>query len=319
MQLCQVALSGRASLDVTASWYRDGLGFIAAGGASFAGPDIAEVQGIDAALVDINLMWLVDRSDFMQLELFRYNAPVARARRDDWSIRDVGYNLLCVHVLDFDRTLAALAGIGTSPLTAPHGVRGERRVCVHDPNSTLIELMERDVGFEGAAATARPQVNAAIRGVRATVRDLTLSRQFLVDTIGLQIAQLACHGPAHEALWGHSGRAAQTLTLTDGRSFVELADYGSATRARRSDYQICDEGILNIAIGDAQQAPYRRTRDCVANAGPYAVHRELVLRPDLEVNYVTDEQGFSVELFYMGALAQAEFGFSPLAAHTASR
>ncbi len=307
MLVNQIALSGRASLAEVSRWYVDGLGFLDAGGATFAGPEIAQLQGIDLPTVALDMRWAIDRNDFMQLELFCYTEPVARPRTDDWAPDVVGYNVLMVHVVDFDDTLARLAALGTHPTTDPIGTPRRRRACVADPNGVLVEIMEDDLA-SSTAVTVRPELNAAVRGVRVTVPDLERARDFFVDAIGLRPTE-PLHTSAHEALWGLAQSTPEVVALTEGRSVIELVHYPH-TRPRPKDYRICDEGILNIALGSTDKDAYLRTRARVDDRG-HTLHNEFILSADVEVNYVTDAQGtFNVELMFMGTAAHASFGFS---------
>jgi catechol 2,3-dioxygenase-like lactoylglutathione lyase family enzyme len=306
MLVNQIALSGRAELADVSRWYVEGLGLLDAGEASFAGPEIAQLQGIDLPTVALDMRWVIDRNDFMQLELFSYTEPAPRPRGEDWAPDVVGYNVVMVHVLDFDATLTQLAALGTHPTTDPTGAPGGRHACVADPNGLLVEIMEDDLAAS-TAVVVRPDIPAAVRGVRVTVPDLEQARSFFVDAIGLRLTD-PLHTPEHEALWGLAGSAPKILALTDGRSVVELAHYPH-TRPRPEGYRICDEGILNIALGSTEKEPYLRTRSRVGERG-HTLHSELILNSDVEVTYVTDAQGiFNVELMFMGTAAHASFGF----------
>ncbi|TQJ62187.1 hypothetical protein FBY31_4583 [Arthrobacter sp. SLBN-100] len=306
MLINQIALSGRASLADVSRWYVEGLGFVDAGGTSFAGPEIAQLQGIDLPTVALDMRWAIDRNDFMQLELFSYTQPTPRPRAADWAPDVVGYNVLMVHVLDFDGTLTRLAALGTHPKIDPIGSPGRRRACVADPNGTLVEIMEDDPAVS-SGVPVRPDTNAAVRGVRVTVPDVEQARRFFVDAIGLRPTD-PLNASEHEALWGLADSAPEVMALTDGRSVIELVLYPH-TRPRPDDYRICDEGILNIALGSTEKEPYLQTRARVAEGG-HTLHRELILSPDVEVNYVSEAEGtFNVELMYMGTAAHASFGF----------
>jgi catechol 2,3-dioxygenase-like lactoylglutathione lyase family enzyme len=310
MLVVQVALSGAADLDAVVEFYTEGLGFLPAGGMSIGGAEIARLQGIDTETTQLAMRWAVDRTDFMQLELFAYAQPEPRPRRADWSPADVGYNVMTVHVRDFDGTLARLAERAVAPLAEVAGPIGDRRACVADPNGNLVEFVERDPAPNVEAV--RPEVNAAVRGIRVTVPDMTHARTFFTDCLGLTLAEVPAHDESHESLWGLAGRTPELVTLTDGRTFVELANYGEATRGWPQGYRISDEGVLNIALANSDdKQDYVDTRDRVA-AGPHTVHPEAVLRPDLQGNYVMSDQGFSVELIYWARSAWAEFGLAPV-------
>lgn len=308
LQLCQVALSGRKRFEEIEPWYVGGLGFETAGGTHFAGAELASFAGIDAPSVDVNLSWLVGRHDFVQLEYFDFKEPETRPKREDWTPADVGYNVLGIHVLEFDATLARLADLGSEPIGPVVGVVGDRRACVLDPNGALLELLEKDLSTPAERTPARPDVNAAVRFVRASVRDLARSHRFFVETLRLEPVSVQLHGEEHEAGWGLERAPQKTEVLAAGNCFLELVEYADGLGRERPDgYRISDEGILNIACGSPEAEPVRQVRDRI-QAGPYVLHDDM-WSPELECNYVTDDQGFSVEVLYMGIPKRAEFGF----------
>jgi catechol 2,3-dioxygenase-like lactoylglutathione lyase family enzyme len=308
MLVGQIALNGSADVDAVAAFYVEGLGFLPTGGMTIAGAELARLQGLDADDMYADLRWAVGRTDFMQLELFAYSKPEPRARRADWSPADVGYNIATVYVRDFDAALGRLAARGVIPLSDVAGPAGDRRACVADPNGNLVELVERDLAPNVPAV--RPELNADVRGIRVTVPDLPRARIFFTETLGLALATAPAHDETHESLWGLAGRTPELVTLTDGRIFVELANYGKATRGWPPGYRITDEGVLNIALATTDKQDYLNTCRRVA-AGPHTVHPEALLRPDLQGSYTTSDQGFSVELIYWEASAWAEFGMAP--------
>jgi catechol 2,3-dioxygenase-like lactoylglutathione lyase family enzyme len=308
MLVNQIALNGTVPLDSVVAFYVEGLGFLPTGGMSISGAELARLQGLDVDKMRAELRWAVGRAGFMQLELFAYTQPECRPRRADWSPADVGYNVVTVHVRDFDATLGRLARRGAVPVSDIAGPAGARRACVADPNGNLVELVEHDPAPDVEAA--RPEINADIRGVRVTVPDLVQARRFFTESLGLVPAGVPAHDETHESLWGLAGRSPELVTLTDGRTFVELANYGKATRGWPEGYRITDEGVLNIALASTDKQDYLDTCRRVA-AGPHTMHPEAVLRPDLQGTYVTNDQGLSVELIYWAPSAWAEFGLAP--------
>lgn len=312
MLLNQIAFSGRAPLSTSMRWYADGLGFLPSGTTDWAGSDIAAARGLDPKDVRLETGWMVDRSEFMQLKCLSSTETQLRPQAQDWTPADTGYNIVSVHVRDFDVALHRLAAVGTEPLTEPWGRAGERRACVQDPNGTLIELMERDPSKCLIFDDLRTEVDVAVRGIRATVPDLEASTRFFIDALGLWVSADHLHTQEHEHLWGLDGRTPRSVTLTDGRTHLELATYPE-TLGRPAGRRLSDEGVLNIAFGADIQGPYERTRlrlehlDC-------EVHPELRLGKDAKATYITDAQGLGVEVMYMGPDAQRMFGFHPNAA-----
>ena len=312
LALTQIALVGAIGHRETSAWYQDVFGFADAGSAVFGGPDIAEVQGIDAPSVRVEVSWIVDRNDFFQLELFEYAQPESRPRRPDQRPSDVGYTMVALHVPDFDATLARLAGHGTEPLTAPVGPAGDRRVCVHDPSGNLLEIVETEIRAAGAHPSRRPEVGVAVCSVWVSVPDLSRARRFFVDGLGLVPANISVHTPEHEALWGLDGADATALVLAAGDIYIELVEYRDPQpRPWPDGYQLSDLGIMNIALGSRSPQPYQQavTR---AVADGHTAHREHSVSPHHSVTYVSSEDGFSVEVMFIAREADRDFGYIPL-------
>ena len=64
---------------------------------------------------------------------------------------------------------------------------------------------------------------------------------------------------------------------------------------RPADYRISDQGLLNIAYGSRDRPTYKRTRAGAVAAGYHAAEVESEM-PVQNMNYLTDDQGFSVEV-----------------------
>ena len=80
--LTQVAFSV-IDLAATERWFREGLGFLPAGGSRrrMRGPLASSVQGLPR--VASTCWWMVDRNEFFQLELFQFERPRARLMAHD--------------------------------------------------------------------------------------------------------------------------------------------------------------------------------------------------------------------------------------------
>jgi catechol 2,3-dioxygenase-like lactoylglutathione lyase family enzyme len=256
--------------------------------------------------------WVVDGQDFFKLEFFEFKRPQMRVRPPDWRACDVGYSMVSFHVDDLDETLARLAALGSDPLTDPTGTSGDRRVCVRDPDHTLIELMEADPRAPHAGPRARPEVPVAARSITASVRDLERSRRFFADVLGMTATAQSLHLPEHEALWQLEGSEREVLVLWSGDFAIELVQYTQpAGKPWPDGYRISDQGILNIALGSRSLDAYRSALAAVTGAG-YTTNTPLSF-PFAEVNYIMDDQGFSAELFHLEASAEQIMGFLPAA------
>lgn len=308
--LCQVAFSV-TDLKRTHQWYRDVFGFLPSGGTLlFRGPSASRVQGLSKAAS--TCWWLVDQQDFFQLEMFKFKHPKAKPLPENWRPCDIGYNMVGLHVINFDAALDRLAAAGTKPLTDPMGDRGERRVCVRDPEGVLLEVMEDDPRCPGAPERLRPEEPVATRSITLSVPDLEKSRRFFVDTLGLTEANgLTLHRPEHEALWGLDGAKRKTLLLWAGDFLVEIVQYlDPVGKSWPNGYRISDQGILNIAVGYRDRVDFDTLYDRISSAGYKGNCKPLKL-PSGGVVYINDDQGFSVETLYIMNWSEGLFGFRP--------
>ena len=298
MNLCQVAysvLDGRKS----ARFYRDCLGFVPSGGTSlFKGPLYTRIQGLPK--VASSCRWLVDSEEFFQLELFEFSRPTPRPMRPDWQPSDIGYSRVQMRVGELERTLKRLAEAGHPTLGGPLEIEGRLHACVRDPDGVLLELSQAMPG----ELPDSPQV--AVTGVGLSVPDLDRSRRFFVDTIGLREGKPQ---PEREQLWGLKVKQPNTLCLEIGGKRIELSQYEGA-RPRRTDYQLSDQGLLNIALGFRRKKDLDRVFRRVVDAG-YKPNSKPVHFGFCSVVYLNDDQGFSVELLHAMPVGDRFIGFKP--------
>jgi catechol 2,3-dioxygenase-like lactoylglutathione lyase family enzyme len=188
--LNQIAFSV-VDLRRTEQWFRESFGLLPAGGTrSFRGWGAQHVQGLPGAAS--TCWWLVGRDDYVQLEFFQFERPLARLLPADYRPCDIGYSRAGIWVADFDATLARLAAAQTRPITAPQGGPGQRRACVRSPDGVFIEIMEDDP-LAGHLRVAR-ECPAAPRSVTLSVPDLEESRRFFEGALGLRGELAATRG-----------------------------------------------------------------------------------------------------------------------------
>jgi catechol 2,3-dioxygenase-like lactoylglutathione lyase family enzyme len=310
----QVALSV-CSHERSLQWYRDVLGYLPAGELvpyllpEDQRPDSGALQGLPGA--QSGMTWAVDQQRFFQLEFFEYVTPEVRPLPADWRVCDVGYSLIAMHVVDFDATIARARAAGSPPMAHAIGVAGDRRVCVRDPDGVVIELMEADPRTPQPDARPRPGLNVVARGARATVRDLSRSLRFFVDTLGMSRSDFELHKPEHEALWGLADARRTAVTLWAGDLWLELVQYEDPIGAPwPAGYRISDQGLLNVALGTRTPETFRAVVKRVRSNGYSATpeyESELV-----EASYSMDDQGFSVELWYVDEDADPMIGLVPM-------
>ena len=282
-------------LRLTERWFREGLGFLPAGGSRLAmrTPLASRIQGLPKAAS--TCWWLVDRNEVFQLELFQFEKPLAKLMPADFRPCDIGYTRIGVWVADFDASLRCLEALGTSPLTPALGQRGARRVCVRSPDGVYVELMESDP-LSTASSSTRRDCAVAVRSITLSVADLQQTASFIEQGIGLrEAARVSAHPRARGAV-GTSRRAHAEQDVRRRRRVGRgRAVPQSPRQAVAEDYRISDQGILNIAFGARNKRDFTEVyRRCVAaGARPNC---PPVHMPGAGVVYVNDAQGFSFEL-----------------------
>jgi catechol 2,3-dioxygenase-like lactoylglutathione lyase family enzyme len=193
-RVSQVALSV-VDLRLTERWFREGLGFLPAGGSRLAmrSPLASRIQGLPKAAS--TCWWLVDRNQVFQLELFQFEKPLAKLMPAHFRPCDIGYTRIGVWVADFDASLRRLEALGTSPLTPALGQRGTRRTCVRSPDGVFVELMESDPLSTSSSSTHR-DCGVAVRSITLSVPDLQQTAGFIEQGLGLREANVPLHSPA---------------------------------------------------------------------------------------------------------------------------
>jgi catechol 2,3-dioxygenase-like lactoylglutathione lyase family enzyme len=290
-------------------WYRHALGFLAAGERrQREGPAYAAVPGLPEVALDV---WcLVGSQPFVQVEMIEFALPRMRARASTWQRSDIGYSTVGIHVPDFDAAMARVHRVGGQFLTDPLGPRGERCVCLLDPDDTLLELIEA-APWRSRESTADQADLPAIASASLSVRDLERSRRFWIDVLGCApLAADAVHRSEHEALWGLGGAARETAAILAGNVAIELVQYDRPqSRGRRAGYLLSDQGILNVALGCTDKDEFDEVYARAVARG-FRGYTEPWTLPDVAtVVYLTDEQGFSVELLHVEPTALARMGF----------
>jgi catechol 2,3-dioxygenase-like lactoylglutathione lyase family enzyme len=295
-------------------WYERALGFLAAGERrQRGGPAFAAVPGLPE--VSLEVWCLVGRQPFVQIEMIEFERPRMRSRPAGWRRSDIGYSMVGIHVADFDAAVERIFNVGGQFMTDPIGPRGDRRVCLLDPDDTLLELMEAHPWSDGRVSATDRAGTPAIASVSLSVRDLDRARLFWLDVLGASLlADDAVHRSEHEVLWGLSDAVRQTAVVRAGDVAIELVQYERpASRGHRAGYMLSDQGILNVALGCLDKREFDETY-ARAVAHGFRGHTEPWTVPDVAtVVYLTDDQGFSVELLHIAPGALERMGFVPQA------
>ncbi len=300
----------------TEVWWREGLGFLPAGGnrALFRKPlSDGKIQSLPGSAMTCWCM--VGRNDWAQLEFFQYETPLSKLMPADYRPCDLGYSRCGVWVADFDAALARLAALGTQPLAKPVGKRGGRRACVRNPDGVYVELMEDDPLPE-QNARGRQDCPVALRSATLSTPDMQQSAAFLTAGLGMREIKQNLHNDKHEAIWGLAGAKCERRVFIDGSDnpsmLLELVQYHDPIGTPLpEDYRLCDQRILNICFGDPQ-----------GSQGVYHMHQQALAAgaeqtaPPLNIAvvgcvYVNDPLGFSYEFMWANPIAHKAFGFIP--------
>ena len=308
----------------TEAWWREGLGFLPAGGNRmlFRGPVTGMIQSIRG--LAMTCWCLVGRSAWAQLEMFQYESPHSALMPSDYRACDLGYSRCGVWVTDFDAALASLAAQGSTALAPPMGALGQRRACVRNPDGVYVEIMEADPltgGGDVGRTGSRMDCPVAIRCVTLSTPDLEKTTAFLTHGLGMRVIDIALHDDAQEAIWNLEGARCTRRVFMGGSGnetmLLEAVQYHDPLgQPFPTGYRLCDQRILNVAFGDPSgPAGLRsmRRRALAAGATPNCPHIQMGVAGCV---YVQDPLGFSFEFMWARwKLGHRLFGFLPSPIH----
>ncbi len=308
----------------TEAWWREGLGFLPAGGNRmlFRGPLIGMIQSIRG--LAMTCWCLVGRSAWAQIEMFQYESPHSKLMPPNYRACDLGYSRCGVWVADFDAALASLAALGSVALAPPVGALGQRRACVRNPDGVYVEIMEADPlagGGDAGRTGSRMDCPVAIRSVTLSTPDLEQTTAFLTQGLGMRVSDIALHNDTHEAIWNLDGARCTRRVFIGGSGnetmLLEAVQYHDPKgQPFPNDYRLCDQRILNVAFGDPNgpaglRAMRRRAR--AAGATPNCPHIQMGVAGCV---YVQDPLGFSFEFMWARwKLGHRLFGWLPSPIH----
>jgi catechol 2,3-dioxygenase-like lactoylglutathione lyase family enzyme len=295
--MAQFALN-TADMAGSLKFYTELFGFQNADGHPSWG-EVSRVQGLPP---DAHWMtwWMVGSRPFFQLELFMHSRPKQRPQPEDWRPSDYGWTRVGLAVDEFDRVVSGLER-WQIPVLGSKGDNGRRRLAFRDPYvGCIFEVME-------SASAGPTPVYAA-----CSVADLAQARRRYQDILGAEILPLErLHLPEDEALWGLAGAEREGFLARVGDTYLEILSYGRpAGRPRPVDHRICDQGIMNIALGTRDVGAVRALTARVISAGlkttgPVDAGRVAGL-------YIV-EPDFELELMGAPPEVDAKIGFTALA------
>lgn len=306
-RFCQVAFS---ALDARAlrRWYVESFCLIPSGGTLFGGPPTSRVQGIPRTAE--LCIWALDTKSLFQLEFFQFWSPKPKPRHSNWRPSDLGYALVGFHTTELDAVHARMCAAGSTPME-PEGAPGARSFAVRDPEGNWVLVFERDPLAGIAPPSRHAEARSTLRMVRLSVPDLHAARKAWTESFGLEVLEGHTLASETEAWWGLDGSKRDVCALHGGGMILELAQYTSPQPAARPvGRRICDQGIMNVAIGFHSTRAFDRG---LARA------REHGCRPNgrpldagvFKVMYVREPvNGESVELLHPRPWAHALTGFT---------
>jgi catechol 2,3-dioxygenase-like lactoylglutathione lyase family enzyme len=303
----------------TEAWWREGLGFLPAGGNRLMfRPPLSDgaVQKLPKGAA-MTCWCMVGRNDWAQLEMFQYEKPNSKLMADDYLPNNIGYSRCGIWVEDFDAALAQLELIGTRPLTPPIGKDGQRRVCVRNPDGVFVELMEDDP-LPDKSGVGRLDCPVAIRSATMSTPDMQKSVDFVTKGLGMYELPEQLHNDEHEALWGLAGARCERKVFIGGTDnetlLLEIVQYQKPLgKPLPEDYLLCDQGILNICFGDPQSGKgvYAQLEQAQGQ-GAVATTPKVLDMKLVGCVYVDDPLGFSYEFMWASpGWAHKAFGFVP--------
>lgn len=308
-RFCQVAFSALDARRLR-RWYVEAFGLSASGGTLFGGPPTSRVQGIPRA-AEVCL-WATDSKALFQLEIFQFLSPRPKPREASWRPSDLGYSIVGFHTTELDAVLARMRALGSQP-TLPRGEPGARKAAVRDPEGNWVLVYERDPLAGLAPPAAHPSVRATLRSVRLSVPDLAEARRVWSESFGLadvtDRAEVA--SPDDEALWGLGGADRDVCIMHGMGMLLELVQYRSPSPAARpAERRICDQGLMNVALGFESARAFDRglrtaeEHGCRPNGRPLDAGVFKVMYVNEPVN------GESVELLFPRPWAYPVTGFA---------
>ena len=293
--ICQIALSVK-NLEATIDFYREIFGFEMAGETMmFRGSMAEKIQGLPGAASRCG--WLITNQDFLQLELFEFERPTPKHHPADWQPSDIGYNGITIAVNQFDEIIRNLNQQNIPLLNGIHNINGSRRVCVFDPDQVLLEIQEDE------SIRHSPQLS----GIIMSVPSLPLSRKIFGDALNFPEKQIPHTNT--DKLW-HKGKTQKNSCVYDLEwGELIISEYSEPQPKNRPiNYQISDYGILNVAVGFREDTEFNQTLEKLKQYRAIPNYKTVNFGYGKAI-YVTDPQGFSIELLLIRSWADGIVGF----------
>nr|WP_087573748.1 VOC family protein [Sphingomonas sp. CDS-1] len=299
LKLVQLALTTR-DLPAALRFHAEIFGFSNAGGLPIWGSPM-HLQGLDSSARAM-MWWLLDGQDFFQIEIFAHSEPFPKNKAEDWRPNDLGWVRFGIYAPSVDTVKQALSTWSVSLKGERRDASGSHRIVFTDPTtSAMIEVIENDAVERCTVAYAT-----------YSTADIEASRRFYGETLNLSLLDRnLLHLGGDEALWGLEGAETEGFIVGTKGPWIEIVQYRAPPgRPKPANAQIADLGIMNVALGAADEDVVREMITRVQAAG-YST-TPIFGDGGSVVTYLT-EPGSEIELIAVPEQAAAQWGFRPIA------
>ena len=306
--IVQIVL-GSDNLPLCKHLYTTVFGFAGAGERLVYSEHNGQVMGL-GRWGGATLLYMVGRQELVQLEFWTHTTPRQRPLPSDWRPSDIGFCRLGISVPDFDATLARLAALDCTTLTAPIAVNGLRRVCFRDPTVGIpVEIMEEGAALPGARDRYHA-LEPAIVYVAVSVTNLDAALDYFGAVVALEEVAVELHSPEHEALWGLPNANRKLAVLRGGTTFLEIVEYDNSDgQPQTLDNSLDRQGFKTIAVGFRDPAETGEIFHRVKSAG-------LSWTVETPASFIGGNHVIGAVAHHMKTLSvplelERQFGFSP--------
>ena len=308
LSFLQLALN-TSDIAATMRLYCEVFGFANGGGQGVWG-ELIKVQGLDESARAV-MWWMVGRQEFTQLELFHHTNPMQRLQPPGWRPCDIGWSRYGISVPDFDASLAALSTWNIALIAPPVSTERGKRAAFRDPYvGAVVEILGEETTMPGGIRKKHFDLDPAIIYVTSSVSDIDAALHYYRDMMDLEILPLdVLHAPEDEAIWGLAGAKRKGFVARAKDTFLEILQYTDPVgQARPADHRICDQGIMNIALGARDTGLVQNAIDRLdaEKRGP----KVIFSAPDMLGTYINDAER-EIELFSCPSSFDAALGFAP--------
>lgn len=118
------------------------LGFAPEKSVVIRGEQMARYMGVDGIECEHHTLALQGATPRFEIQLLRFLQPAALPNPELTTLRQVGFNHLCLATDDLDADLARLAAAGIAPRNAMMEFHDRRLVFLNGPDGVVIELAQ---------------------------------------------------------------------------------------------------------------------------------------------------------------------------------